>query len=88
MTVRFRSSFARDLKKLKDESTLEAIRHVIEETENAVSLQEIAHLTKLSGYDGFYRIRIGAYRIGVYVDQETVEFVRCLSRKDIYRYFP
>ena len=42
----------------------------------------------MSGTTNFYRIRIGDYRIGVAVEGDTVEFVRCLARRDLYRYFP
>jgi len=32
--------------------------------------------------------RIGEYRIGVALEGSEVEFVRCLNRRDLYRYFP
>lgn len=45
---------------------------------------------KLAGYQGYYRLRIGSYRIGIRLDFEEriVEFRRILHRKDIYREFP
>lgn len=46
------------------------------------------NLKKMSGASGFYRIRMGDYRIGVAVEAGVVEFVRVLHRRDIYRYFP
>lgn len=36
----------------------------------------------------YYRIRVGEYRIGMAVNENTVIFVRVLNRKEIYRYFP
>jgi mRNA interferase RelE/StbE len=51
-------------------------------------LREVPNLTKLSGSSGLYRICIGDYRIGIAVEGDEVEFVRCLNRRDIYRYFP
>ena len=45
-------------------------------------------MKKLSGASGFYRIRVGDYRVGIAVEDETVEFVRVLHRRDIYRAFP
>lgn len=88
MKTAFRSSFARDLKQIKDRQVREKIAEVIEEVENAESLQQIGGLKKLSGANQFYRIRIGDYRIGLSIDSERVEFVRCLHRRDVYRYFP
>lgn len=36
----------------------------------------------------YYRIRVGEYRIGMAVNENTAIFVRVLNRKEIYRYFP
>jgi mRNA interferase RelE/StbE len=38
--------------------------------------------------DTFYRVRIGDYRIGLELAGDELIFVRCLHRKEIYRYFP
>ncbi|WP_417909752.1 type II toxin-antitoxin system RelE family toxin [Candidatus Electronema sp. PJ] len=45
-------------------------------------------MKKLKGYDTFYRVRIGDYRIGLKLAEDGLIFVRCLHRKEIYRYFP
>jgi mRNA-degrading endonuclease RelE of RelBE toxin-antitoxin system len=42
----------------------------------------------MEGAANAYRIRVGGFRIGFYLETDVVEFVRCLDRKDIYRYFP
>jgi mRNA-degrading endonuclease RelE of RelBE toxin-antitoxin system len=34
------------------------------------------------------RIRLGEYRLGFVFESGAVTFVRCLHRKEIYRYFP
>ena len=64
------------------------MKEVVEQVEAASSLHDVPNLTKLSGSRGFYRIRVGDYRIGIVVDEKEVEFVRFLHRRDIYRYFP
>lgn len=33
-------------------------------------------------------MRVVDYRAGRVIDNESVAFVRCLNRKEIYRYFP
>lgn len=88
MKVTFRQSFARDLKKIKDKAVLEQIKRTIERIETAQNLSGMKELGKLSGSPGYYRIRIGAYRLGIAVQNDKVAFVRCLHRRDIYRYFP
>ena len=88
MNVAFRKSFAPDLKKIKDQALLERVRQVIDEVEAADELQEVSNLKKLSGTADCYRIRIGEFRIGIVVEGDSVEFVRCLPRRDLYRFFP
>jgi mRNA interferase RelE/StbE len=88
MRTTFRKSFTRDLKKVKDQMVLDRVRQAIEEVDAATDLQELSNLKKMSGTSSFYRIRIGDYRIGVVVEEDVVEFVRCLPRRDLYRFFP
>jgi mRNA interferase RelE/StbE len=88
LRVEFKSSFVRDLKKVKDRELKDRIRDVIELTERARSLQEIENIKKLKGGDRYYRIRVGDYRLGLLVEGDTITFVRCLHRRDVYRYFP
>jgi mRNA interferase RelE/StbE len=88
MNVTFRQSFARDLKKVKDQAVLDRIRRAIEQVEGAATPQAVGELKKMSGTGNFYRIRVGDYRLGVVVEGDYVEFVRCLSRRELYRFFP
>jgi mRNA interferase RelE/StbE len=88
LRVEYKSSFVRDLKKVRDRELKDRIRDAIELTERARSLQEIENIKKLRGGDRYYRIRVGDYRLGLLVEGDTITFVRCLHRRDVYRYFP
>lgn len=88
MNVEFRASFAKDLKKIRNKDLLKRARETIEEIELAHSLQDISGLKKLTSAGKYYRIRVGEYRIGLILRDDTFVFVRCLDRKEIYRYFP
>ena len=88
MKVAFEASFARDLKRIKDQQLLRRVQQVIAEVKAAMELNDIRDLRKLQGYDTYYRIRLGDYRIGIEVVADQVVLVRILHRKDIYRYFP
>ena len=88
MNVEFRRSFARDLKSHRDKTFLKRVRAAIEDVEQAQSLSQISNLKKLRGHANYYRIRIGDYRLGIMIAEDTVVFVRFLNRKDIYKYFP
>ena len=88
MTVRFKESFVRDLRHIKDKGLLTRVRELIELVEQAPHLRQVANLKKLRGGGNYYRIRVGDYRIGLSVEGDAITFVRFLHRKDIYRYFP
>lgn len=88
MKVLFRASFARDLRAIRDQGLLDRIKRLIHTVENASTLTDISGLKKLRGGTNYYRIRIGEYRVGLAVDEDRVEFVRVLHRREIYRYFP
>ena len=88
MKVEFRSSFAKDLRKIKEQNVRQQVREVIQAVESAESLQDVGNLKKLRVGDRYYRIRVGDYRIGFLLEGDTLVFVRFLSRKDIYKYFP
>ena len=88
MKVSFESKFAKDLCNIKDGKLLVKIKELIIECKQAKCLTEIKNIKKLQGYDTFYRIRIGDYRVGLDALDSELVFTRCLHRKDIYKYFP
>ena len=88
MNTIFRPSFGRDLRAIRDASLLGRIQQAIAQVEAAPSIEAISSLVKMSGYTRYYRIRVGGHRIGVAIDGDTVTFLRCLPRDQIYRQFP
>ena len=89
MKTLFRESFWRDVRKnVKDKKILIRIDEIIEEVVAAASISEIKNVKKMKGAANAYRIRIGSFRLGCFLEGDAIEFVRCLPRKDIYRYFP
>jgi len=88
MKVEFRKTFEKDLRKLRGKTLLHKIRDTIEAVESAQTLDEIINVKKLKGEDGYFRIRIGDYRIGLFIQEDTLLFVRILHCREFYRYFP
>jgi mRNA interferase RelE/StbE len=86
--IQFRASFAKDIRSIKNKELLDRIKETIEQVEKARGPQDITNLKKLMGGSNYYRLRVGEYRIGLTIESDTVTFVRCLNRKEIYRYFP
>jgi len=72
MKVNYLPSFIRDLKALKKSpiyATLHAL--VFQEILTYTSIGQIPNLKKLRGDDQAYRIRVGEYRIGVFIDSRN-----------------
>ena len=88
MKVLFEKSFGRDLKKIQDKRLLKQVQEAIAQVESAATINDLSNLKKMQGFDTYYRIRVGDYRIGIEIVEGQVIFVCFLNRKDIYRYFP
>ena len=90
MKIEFKRNFKEDLKKIKDKTVLQKVKELINAIEEAKSLSDIQNINikKIKGYEDYYRIRSGNYRIGIKLEGDKVIFVRILHRKDIYKYFP
>ena len=89
MILRIENSFDRDVDRIRDRKLLKKLRAFISTIKNVDTIREIPHLKKIEGYESFYRIQIGDYRLGMeaFSNREVI-LLRFLHRKDIYRYFP
>ena len=45
-------------------------------------------IEKMKGYDGYYKVRFGDYRVGILKQGNIIMLKTVLHRKDIYNYFP
>ena len=88
MQSKFRASFLKDVKRIGQKLVAEKIESAIINVEEAKTIQQISNIKKLKGSKSAYRIRVGDYRIGILVSENSVEFICCLHRKEVYKYFP
>ena len=89
MNVTYKKKFLKDLKALQSTEACEKICDlVLEKIPNVEDLGTIANLSKLTGDDTAYRIRVGDYRIGLFMEDNAIVMSRVLHRSEIYRYFP
>jgi len=101
MEIIYEQRFLKDIRKIKNTKILrqlqdkvESVEEIVQEQEDNDSIPNITGMTKLQGHDHYYRIRVGDYRLGISIEisldevEDIFRFVRCLHRKDIYRYFP
>lgn len=88
MEIKFTVLFNKDVQGIRDVKLVQSIKDVIAKTKQVETIKEIKNLKELKGTKNYYRIRIGDYRIGLYIENNIIEFSRILHRKDIYKYFP
>lgn len=87
MEVEFLKKFEKDLTKVDALTRKHALR-VVQSLETATSITELEQLKKLSGHQNTYRIRLGDYRLGIFVSGDKVQLARLLHRREVYRFFP
>ena len=87
MKVEFRRSFTKDLKSITDKSLLKRVKETIETVEQSKTLNDLPNRKKLKSEDKYFRLKIGDYRLGFALENDTVIFVRFLHRKEIYKFF-
>jgi mRNA interferase RelE/StbE len=88
MKVIFKERFVKDLKKITDKSLKRSIEDIIKKTKLANNIHDLSNVKKIKGHEAAYRIRIGDYRIGIFLFEDTIIFAAFLHRKDIYKSFP
>jgi len=88
MRTEFLNRFYKDIDKITHLTIKRDLAAVIEEVERVGQLSEIKNIKKLKGHSIAYRIRLRDYRIGIYYENNIVQFARIVHRKDIYNVFP
>jgi len=89
MNVEYAKSFLKDVKRLKDRKVAQRLEASLILLEEVDDLHEVPGVKTMSGASGYYRIRIGQYRLGVkHMGNGTLLILRFLTRGEIYRCFP
>jgi len=65
MKIFIDKSFVKDVDQVRDRKVLNKLSSLLKELENSKTLTELSHVKKIKGYDSFYRIRLGNYRLGL-----------------------
>jgi len=87
--ILYAKSFAKDLGAINhDLATRKRLLKTIDKLKEINSLDELQGIKKIQGYESYYRLRIGDYRLGIKLSGDTIELIRFLHRRDIYRRFP
>ncbi len=88
MKVFYRKKFLKELAKIPEKYRKQIETFVFEDAIQLKSIAESNKIEKMTGYQSYYKIRFGPYRVGLKCENDQITFERVLHRKDIYRFFP
>jgi mRNA-degrading endonuclease RelE of RelBE toxin-antitoxin system len=89
MKIQISKRFVKDTQQIADSRILAKIRKVLEETETCHNISDISGIEAMAGHPNFCRIKFDyRYRIGVYYEKDSMEFLRVGPRGDFYKKFP
>ena len=88
MKVEFSNGFTRDIGRIRNQSIRERVEEAIEQIERIDNFTEVSNIKKLRAGGNHFRIRVGSYRVGFRLENDTVVFTRCLPRRNFYQQFP
>ena len=83
--VGYKKTFLKDLKGLPKDKREKIEKFVFEEIFNCKNPLNLKGIEKLIGYDKYYKIRFGDYRVGLEIDKNKKKIIFCkvLHRKEI-----
>ena len=85
----YKEIFLKDLAAIPKRYRSRIERLVFEQIPVSENIFHSFDIYKMKGYENYYRIRTGQYRIGCEITSEgEIIFYRVKSRKEIYRVFP
>ena len=87
MVVHISNAFGKDLRGIHP-NYHRKVAQIIEDMEDATDIRQIHNLEPCEGTTNAYRIRMGDYRIGIYVENDIIKVKRIGKRGDFYNYFP
>jgi len=88
MEIEFTKTFSKQIDDLRDEALKSRLVQAVQNVILANTLQDIGNLKKMKGHHSAYRIKIGDYRIGLFIENSSIIFAYFAHRKNIYNRFP
>jgi mRNA interferase RelE/StbE len=85
---RYKKTFLKDLAKVHPDHRKRIEILVFEGIPASEGIFTQFGIQKIQGYRDYYRIRVGAYRIGCRIQGGVLTFYRVKSREEIYSVFP
>lgn len=84
----YSKKFLKQLSKIPFDTRKKIEDFVFVEILSITHFENSGKIEKMKGYKNYYKIRFGAYRVGIHAIGNNLIFKIVLHRKDIYNYFP
>jgi mRNA interferase RelE/StbE len=89
MQLKFKKKFLKQLSELPSQVRSEIEEFVFVKMPVCHSLADAGNIEKMRGFDSYYKVRFGSYRVGLKLESDgTLVVQMVMHRKEIYRYFP
>ena len=88
MHIQYQKRFLKDLASITSKSRAKIEILVFHDLSESNKIGISSKLEKLKGYHHYFKVRVGDYRIGIKIENDTLTFERVLHRKEIYKFFP
>ena len=88
MKIEYKKKFLKELSKLPLPHRTTIEKFVFEYLPTLKSVTEANRIEKMRGYDQYYKLRFGDYRVGLKYKNDILTLERVLHRKEIYKFFP
>lgn len=88
MKVDYRKRFLKELAKIPLPIRQEIESFVFDYIPDLKHFHQCNKIERMKGYPHHFKVRFGAYRLGIKIEEDTLIFERVLHRKEVYRFFP
>ena len=88
MEIRYHTRFYRDTRRIRSRDLSSRLERTIAELRAASSIMEVRGVQPMTGQQNYYRIRIGDYRLGLKLEDNTAVLLKFGHRQDFYSRFP
>ncbi len=88
MIVEYSKQSLKDLALIPSKSRISIEKFIFEELPASANITESKKIESMKGYNDFFKVRLGNYRVGLQKESNRIIVKRVLHRKEIYRYFP
>ena len=88
MQTKFKKRFLKQLANLPKDVREKIEAFVFDQLPNLTSISENGKIEKMQGYENYFKIRFGSYRVGLKLEDGEIVVQIVMHRKEIYRFFP